>query len=75
MIDQNELLDRLGSLSPQELTSFDRALTPELVPVLIKVIPEMEALILRFAQPAGAGQSTAGPQLPGQSTAGPEIPA
>ena len=42
---KNALFMRLSNMTPEELQMLDRAITPEVASVLIKLLPEMQQLI------------------------------
>ena len=42
---KNALFMRLSNMTPDELQMLDRAITPEVASVLIKLLPEMQQLI------------------------------
>ena len=42
---RNALMIRLTNMTPDELRMLDRAITPEVASVLIKLLPEMQQLI------------------------------
>ena len=42
---KNALFMRLSNMTPEELNMLDRAITPEVASVLIKLLPEMQQLI------------------------------
>ena len=42
---RNALMMRLTNMTPQELQMLDKAITPEVASVLVKLLPEMQQLI------------------------------
>ena len=42
---RNALMMRLTNMTPQELQMLDKAITPEVARVLVKLLPEMQQLI------------------------------
>jgi len=42
---KNALFMRLSNMTPEELQMLDRAITPEVASVLVKLLPEMQQLI------------------------------
>lgn len=52
------LVARLGALTPQQLAELDRAITPEVANAIVKIIPELGALIKMVDQ----GEAPAAPQ-------------
>ena len=42
---KNALFMRLSNMTPEELQMLDKAITPEVASVLIKLLPEMQELI------------------------------
>ena len=53
---RNALLMRLSNMTPDELRMLDRAITPEVASVLIKLLPEMQQLI-EMVEQGGVGDA------------------
>ena len=51
------LVQRLGSMSEQELAMLDRVISPEVASVLMKLLPELAELIAAIEGGAGGGQA------------------
>lgn len=67
---------RVDGLTPQEIAMLDRAITPETAPVLVKIFPELEAMIRQasvFTGQQQPGMPSAAPQGQGVMPTG--IPA
>ena len=56
------LVQRLGSMSEQELAMLDSVISPEVASVLMKLLPELAELIAAIEGGAGGGQQPAGPR-------------
>ena len=56
------LVQRLGSMSEQELAMLDSVISPEVAQVLMKLLPELAELIAAIEGGAGGGQQPAGPR-------------
>ena len=53
---KNALLMRLSNMTPDELRMLDRAITPEVASVLMKLLPEMQELI-EMVEQSGVGDA------------------
>ena len=53
---KNALFMRLSNMTPDELQMLDRAITPEVASVLVKLLPEMQQLI-EMVEQSGAGDA------------------
>mgnify|MGYP003651726369 FL=1 len=53
---KNALFMRLSNMTPEELQMLDRAITPEVASVLIKLLPEMQELI-EMVEQSGVGDA------------------
>jgi len=53
---KNALFMRLSNMTPEELQMLDRAITPEVASVLVKLLPEMQQLI-EMVEQSGAGDA------------------
>jgi hypothetical protein len=53
---RNALMIRLTNMTPDELRMLDRAITPEVASVLIKLLPEMQQLI-EMVEQSGVGDA------------------
>ena len=51
------LVQRLGSMSEQELAMLDSVISPEVAQVLMKLLPELAELIAAIEGGAGGGQA------------------
>jgi hypothetical protein len=51
------LVQRLGSMSEQELAMLDSVISPEVASVLMKLLPELAELIAAIEGGAGGGQA------------------
>ena len=52
------LMARLSNMSPQELQMLDSAITPEVAQVLMKLLPELGALIAEVEKMSAGGGSS-----------------
>lgn len=69
---QNILLSRIQTLNPQEEKILDSALTPQTIPIFLKLFPELKPL---FDMMTSGNQSGPIGQQPGQPGAGAPSPA
>jgi hypothetical protein len=53
---RNALMMRLTNMTPDELRMLDRAITPEVASVLMKLLPEMQQLI-EMVEQSGVGDA------------------
>jgi len=53
---KNALFMRLTNMTPEELQMLDKAITPEVASVLVKLLPEMQQLI-EMVEQSGAGDA------------------
>ena len=56
------LVQRLGSMSEQELAMLDSVITPEVASILMKLLPELAELIAAIEGGAGGGQQAPAPR-------------
>ena len=56
------LVQRLGSMSEQELAMLDSVITPEVASILMKLLPELAELIAAIEGGAGGGQQAPDPR-------------
>lgn len=74
---QNVLLARIQAMSPQDQKALDSVITPQTIPVFLKLLPELKPLfatMLQQSQPGPIGQQQPGqpPQgAPGAAPGGP----
>lgn len=54
MIDIDVFIDRFAALTPEEKSALDAAITPEVGAILLKVMPELQILILPLMQEEAA---------------------
>ncbi len=65
---QNILFSRIQTLNPQEIKVLDAVLTPQTIPVLAKLFPELKPVFDSMGQPQGGGPI--GQQPPAQAAQG-----
>lgn len=63
------LVQRLGSMSEQELAMLDSVISPEVAQVLMKLLPELAELIAAIEGSAGGGQQAPAPRQMAQRDA------
>ncbi len=63
------LVQRLGSMSEQELAMLDSVISPEVASVLMKLLPELAELIAAIEGGAGGGQQAPAPRQMAQRAA------
>lgn len=74
MLDVQQLIDRVKNLSMEERLALDRAITPEIGEILLKVAPELEPLVLPLIADEflnTAGGQTPQPPMPGANPPSP----
>ena len=67
------LVQRLGSMSEQELAMLDSVISPEVAQVLMKLLPELAELIAAIEGGAGGGAGGGQAPMPRQMASEPQI--